>query len=240
MASARELLRSGFAVGVTLSMFLSFIVILVVLDAVLPSADGESFLRQNIGIIPAMGFMSLAFVGTSVTLVAYRDRGTLRLLGTTPLSRRSILLGQLPVRAVIAALESLIVLVLMWSTGTRSPVTLACAAVTLAFGAAMFLSLGLLLGARGTNVDLTMQISLIAPVVLIATSGVALPAEVLPVWLAAVFDALPTTWFVGAFGQGAAMSLAGILTAWAGLVAAALVAFAIAIRIFDWGDEKRG
>ena len=239
-SSGRELLRNGFSAGVMFFMFLSLIVILGMLDLLLQNsmAGGESLLRQNLGVIPAMGFISLAFVGTSVPLVTYRERGTLRLLGTTPLSKRSFLIGQLPVRAAIATAESVVVLALMRVTGTHSPPTLAVAAVTLLFGAAMFLAIGVLVGSRGRNADLVMQISLIAPIVVIATSGVLFPLGALPEWLSAGTAVLPTTWFIAAIDSAATMPFTTLLASWIGLLAVAIAALCIAVRIFDWGAEN--
>lgn len=236
--SARELIRSGFTAGVMVFMFASFVVVLLVVDAVMPAPGGRSFLEQSIGIVPAMGFLSLALVGTAVPLVDYRDRGTLVLLGTTPLGRRSILLGQLPVRVAIAAIEGVIVLVLMGTTGGRTPIALASAAITLVCGAGMFLALGLLVGARGRNVDAVMQIGLLAPVMLIATSGAVIPFAILPDWLAAAFSALPTTWFVMAFDSAVQQTWGEALATWGGLLAVAALALLTAIRLFDWGVEK--
>lgn len=219
--------------------FLSFIVILVVMDLLLPHPlAGESLLRQNLEIIPAMGYLSLAFIGTSVPLVTYRDRGTLLLLATTPLSRRDFLIGQIPVRAVIAAAEGIVVLLLMWLAGTRSPTALAYAAGTLIFGASMFLALGALCGARGRNVDLTMQLSLIAPIIIIATSG-AVPLGMLPEWARATIGMLPSTWFMAALDGAERLSPTSILVAWFGLLAVTAAALAVAVGIFDWGVEKR-
>lgn len=241
-ASSRELMRSGFTAGVIVFMFLSFIIILVLLDAFLQSeTGGASFLSSSIGIVPAMGFMALGFVGTAVPLVTYRDRGTLRLLGTTPLNRWSFLMGQIPVRGVIATIEIIIIVCLMAATGTHSPLRLLEALVTLVCGAAMFLAFGLLLGARGKNVDLTMQISLIAPIVVIATSGLALPLDIMPTWVEIISNALPTTWFMEALNSissKADLDLALPLY-WAGLLGIAGLAAAIAAAIFDWGGEQK-
>jgi len=238
LTSARELIRSGFTAGVMVFIFVSFVVILLVLDAVLPAAAGTSLLARGIGAVAAWGFLSISVIGTAVPLVAYRERGTLALLATTPAGRRNLLVGQLPVRAAIAAIEGLIVLMLMAVVGESTPLMLIAAAVTLLCGAAMFLALGLLIGARGTNVDAVMQIGLLAPVVLIATSGAVIPLTILPDWLAAVFRALPTTWFVTAFDSAEQQSWTDALAVWGGLTAVAVAALLVAIRLFDWGVEK--
>jgi hypothetical protein len=60
-------------------------------------------LRVNLGVATMLGIASIAFIGTTVPLVAMRERGLLRLFGTTPLRRSTFLLAQLPARAAIAA-----------------------------------------------------------------------------------------------------------------------------------------
>ena len=75
-------------------------------------ADGSfetDILRINLPTTLALGFMSIAFTGTTAPLVALRKRGTLRLLGTTPVRRLSFIVAQTPVRAAVGIVEAAII-----------------------------------------------------------------------------------------------------------------------------------
>lgn len=237
LASAKELVRSGLTVVIILLSFGLILGIFIVIDFLFPNAPQENLSFQNsLGVISMMGMSSVAFTGTAVPLVSYRERGTLRLLSSTPLSRFAFLSGQLPIRAAIVLVELIILCLVMLTLGAHDFSQFFGVIVTTVCGFLMFMSLGVLLGSRGTNADFTMQLSLLIPVIVIFTSGIAIPLESFPGWVSSVIHFLPTTWFMEAFntwtGRVGAVS---IQVYWVCMAGASLISMTIASRCFDWG-----
>lgn len=99
------------------------------------------------------GLASLALFSVGTVIVTMRQRGILRLLGTTPVSRLAFVLAQIPARLVLAAVFSiagLIVYRLLWDVPIwRVLATEATALV----GFGVLSTLGYLIGARGTSYE---------------------------------------------------------------------------------------
>lgn len=238
MASARELTRSGFTVAVILASFVLMLGIFIALDFLFGERAGEQ-LKRSLGVVSAMGMMAIAFTGTAVPLVTYRDRGTLRILSATPVSRLAFLVGQVPVRAAIAAIELIVILATMLVVGARHPGDYLTVVLSTLCGFLMFMSLGVLLGARGTNSELIMQISLILPVVVIFTSGVAIPIDFFPQWMQFATELLPTTWFMASLNDWVTTD-DFLVQHWLGMTGLSAASLACAARYFVWdGSEPK-
>lgn len=232
-ASTRELLRSGLTATIILLSFAAMLSIFLTID--LLSHSGDS-LRKSLGVVSAMGMASIAFTGTSVPLVTYRERGTMSLLRSTPLSRIAFLCGQVPVRAMIAFAELVIISLVIVALGERDLWHIASLAVTSLIGFLMFMSLGFLLGARGANSDFTMQVSLIFPILVIFTSGIGIPLDALPLWANSLVDALPTTWFMDALNSWTGVERGLPLPInWILMITVAILSTLLAAVTFDWG-----
>jgi ABC-2 type transport system permease protein len=198
-------------------------------------------LQENLGIVVLVGVASLAFIGTTVPLVAMRERGLLRLLGVTPLRRSTFLLAQLPLRALVA------VGILVLTTGIAvwrryvDGVDLLALGVSFLLGAAMLFVLALVFAARSRNAEATQQTMVMVTIGLVFASGGLLPQSILPAAVQVAMNCLPTTWFVAA----ASASLTGaepflpVPALWGLMSLVTVVAGVLAVRWFEWDQSER-
>ena len=85
---SRDLLRAPKTLVSMSMVFVTFLVVYLLLQWSIDAQGGEAdFIRSNLGVVLMAGFCSIALVGTTVPLVAMRERGTLRAFATVPLSR---------------------------------------------------------------------------------------------------------------------------------------------------------
>ncbi|WP_158253238.1 ABC transporter permease [Cryobacterium sp. N19] len=197
-------------------------------------------LRANLGVAAMLGIASIAFIGTTVPLVAMRERGLLRLFGTTPLRRSTFLLAQLPARVLVAAVPiTLTVAIAVWQRYLDGLDVLGLG-VTFLLGTAMLLSFGLLFAARSRNAEATQQSMVMLTIMLTFASGGLLPASIVPPVIQIAMNCLPTTWLATA----ASVTLTGSepffpLTAlWALMAVAAGCAAGMAARLFEWDQSE--
>ena len=198
-------------------------------------------LQENLGIVVLVGVASLAFIGTTVPLVAMRERGLLRLLGVTPLRRSTFLLAQLPLRALVA------VGILVLTTGIAvwrryvDGVDLPALGVSFLLGAAMLFALALVFAARSRNAEATQQTMVMVTIGLVFASGGLLPQSILPAAVPVAMNCLPTTWFVAA----ASASLTGaepflpVPALWGLMSLVTVAAGVLAVRWFEWDQSER-
>ncbi|MFH8774365.1 MULTISPECIES: ABC transporter permease [unclassified Streptomyces] len=187
-----------------------------------------------------MALMSTAFFGTATPLVALRTRGTLRLLGTTPLSRATFVLAQAPVRLALVVVQLLVlgvVAVAMEFIPLADTVRLMGTGL---LGAVMLFAFGYLIAARMRNAEVVNGLlGLLMPVVLFF-SGLFLPMSMLPSAVTAVSDVLPTTYLVDALNHdlNKAASAHSLTTDWLILVVATVVFGGLAARLFRWDQGE--
>ncbi|MCB7136946.1 ABC transporter permease [Cellulosimicrobium marinum] len=201
VVNGRHLVRDPRTGLATVFVFAFYLVVVFVLDATF--ADGAAqvdLVRLNLGTALGVGLMSIAFLGTAVPLVALRERGTLRLLGTTPVPRGLFLLSMLPVRVVLAAGEGLVVLVIAAAAGYTGGAGAGRLAVTMILGIAMLFALALLFAARARSAETAQQAMATLPLLLIAPGGGIIPVGLLPDAVQVVCNAIPTTWLIAALG----------------------------------------
>lgn len=196
--------------------------------------------RSNLAATLMMGYAGVAFLGTAVPLVALRKRGTLRLLGTTPLRRMTFILAQTPIRFGIGAIQAVIVILLAVGYGYVGGLSLLRLLVTLLLGLALFFALGYLLASRSRNPELITQISGVLPVVVLFLSGSVFPMYILPDVVQEAIKFLPTTWFV----QAASADLVGtapfvnVYVLWGMMAAATLLLTVLAAKLFKWDHAE--
>lgn len=233
----RELLRSKRALVALLVSFAALPVLFWGIDILIVEATGSpaGLLRTSLPLIAMTGFMAVAFILTTVQLVTYRSSGVLLQLATTSARRTAFLLGHVPVRAGILALEAIVIIAIAIADGidTRDVGILA---VTLLLGGAMMLAFGYLLAARMTNPDVALQLSYIIPMIGLFTSGAVFPLEMLPEWITIVFRALPSTWFVNTLSALFANTapFLPLNVTWALMTLFAAGAAYVAVRSHQW------
>lgn len=189
-----------------------------------------------------MALMSIAFFGTATPLIALRARGTLRLLGTTPLNRMTFVLAQAPVRLALVALQLVVLgVAAVWMDFLPVAGTLRLMGTGL-LGAVMLFAFGYLIAARMRNAEVVNGLlGLLMPIVLFS-SGLFLPMDMLPSVVGSISRALPTSYLVDALNHdlNAAASVHSLAVDWLVLLAGALIFGGLAARLFRWdqGEER--
>lgn len=238
VANAKELIRNRKGSISILFMFGFLFILIALIDAAMP---GLGILRTNLATIAAIGFMAITFLGTAVPLVSLRERGTLRLLGTTPIRKGVFIAAQTPARLVAGAVVAIIVVVAALALGALDVIGLLRLLVTFAVGLAMFFAFAYLLASRSRNTELVNNVAVMIPIAAMFASGDVFPREIIPQPVAVVLECLPTTWFV----RAAAADLSGATTAipvpvlWLMMAAVGGLAAFLAARLFVWDDRDR-
>ncbi|MGO2611296.1 MAG: ABC transporter permease [Glutamicibacter ardleyensis] len=246
LTHSREAMRDRRGMVTMLVVFGGLLIGLAVLDLLIAwnndsqphgTSKGSGVLASSLPMIALIGFSSLALVNTAVPLAAYRAKNILRHLGTTPVSRGLFIVAHVPVRIGLGLLQVATLLILAVLFATPTPAASLRAALLMFSAMLAFLALGYLLGALLRDPDRALNLSFILTIVLIATSGTALPLESLPDMAGSVLSWLPTTQFV----LGLRAELLGTGTAglpfWAIvslLLGIAVALLAVASRIFRW------
>ncbi|MEX2982484.1 ABC transporter permease [Streptomyces sp. C36] len=189
-----------------------------------------------------MALMSMAFFGTATPLIALRARGTLRLLGTTPLRRRTFVLAQAPVRLALVAVQLVILGAIAVGLGFLSAANAVRVLGTGFLGAVMLFAFGYLVAARMRNAEVANGLlAVLMPLVLFA-SGLFLPLDLLPSAVQDISKALPTTYLVDALSHDltGATSAHGLALDWLVLLAGTVIFGGLAARLFSWdqGEER--
>lgn len=229
--SWKELSRAVEAVGVPASK-------IAVVDA--NGSPEVDVLRINLATVLVTGFMAIAFIGTSIPLTAMRQKGTLRLLGTTPVNRLAFILSQSPVRLALGLAEAAVILVVAWTQGYVASANLLRLSVTLVIGLLMLFALAYLLASRSTNADVITQITGFLPVIVILTSGTVMPSELFPAPVQFITRCFPTTWFMQAVGADASGVTPFVPVYWLWLMMGVVTVAAaiLSARIFKWDQGE--
>lgn len=197
-------------------------------------------LRSNLGVTLMMGIASTAFIGTTVPLVAARERGLLRLLGTTPLRRSTFLLGQVPARVLVAVTFMAATLAIALWQRYVDGIDLIGLGITFIFSTTMLLSFGLLCAARARNEESTQQSMVMLTILLTFASGGLLPSSLVPEVVQIFLNALPTTWVAVAAGSTltGAPPFLPVSVLWVLMAVATVVAIGLAARLFEWDQSE--
>lgn len=214
-------------------------------DIAVVYADGSPVFDPLKGALPTvvmLGLLSLALLGTAAPLVGLRGRGTLRLLGTTPVRRWTFILSQTPCRVALGALQMTIIAGYAWYLGYLEAAAIPALLVTVLLGLSMLLALAYLFASRMVSQDLATTIaSLLLPVAMLF-AGSMVPKQLMPAAVQQIADYLPTTLLsqavgISLVGDGSAGSLP---IKWALMGLTALIATALAAKLFTWdqGDAR--
>ncbi len=239
---ARDLLRAPKTLVSMSMVFVTFLCVYLLLQWSIDAQGGEvDFIRSNLGVVLMAGFCSIALVGTTVPLVATRERGTLRAFATVPLSRTVFLLSVLPVRCMLALLQVVVVLVVAAVRGYLVELDGFRLLVSAMLGLAMLMGVALLFAARARSAEATQQSMAMLSILIVFASGGLLPEGMVPEAVTAAMRLLPTTWFAEALsadlvGRAPFVPLAVL---WAGMAIIAAGALMLAVRRFDWDARDR-
>ncbi len=196
-----------------------------------PSVDLGGFRLVDLyaPIVISLALATLAFATLPAILAVYRERGVLRRLSTTPVGPWRLVVAQLQVQLVVAALSAALALAtgaivfdIVW------PQNPAGFALSFGLAASAMLAIGLLIGAVAPTVSSGQGIGMAVYFPMLFFAGVYFPREAMPEGLRAVSDMTPSGAAVQAFQDTwagltppvSSLLVMGAFTVVAGLLAA--------------------
>ncbi|ARF80545.1 ABC transporter [Kitasatospora aureofaciens] len=240
---ARELLRDRRYFYFALFFPFGMTGIFLTIGAIAPKSSGTPDFMQLV--IPMALFLAVTSTALTVTtgpLANLRSKGTLRLLGTTPVGRARLVFTHMSARIVMVVCQALALLVLAYAMGkveaSRLP---ALFGITL-LGLAMFGGIGYLIGGRLSSPDAATNVGTLVQLLSLFLSGLAFPLHLMPAALAKTLSVLPTTCFADLMTT---QMSAGepYHPAWLSASVVAVTAVAVtflAVRTFRWDQGEAG
>jgi ABC-2 type transport system permease protein len=199
--------------------------------------------------IAVFAVVTACYTNMVISLAIARDEGILKRFRGTPLPPWIFMAGRITSSVWIGVLA----VVIMFAIGaafydvqvfTR---TMPAAVVTFLVGAACFCALGLAVAGLVPSGDASPAVANATLLPLAFLSGIFIPLEQAPSWVATIGDLFPLKHFVDAFGgafnpfttgSGFAWDHLGVMAAWG------VAGMAVALRFFAWeprrGGERRG
>lgn len=187
---------------------------------------------------------SLAVFGIATPIVTMRQRGILRLLGTTPVSRLTFVLAQVPARLCLGVgmtLATLAFVYIKWDVGLPQ---LAAAFVTAMLGFCMLAAIGYLFGGVMTSPEATFAV--LSPLLTFGSmaGAVFFPLDTMPIpWLKYVPPFVPLSYLADALRQELGIGGKPLAPQWVdhlALVAITVVLTVLAVRCFRWDQTEQG
>ncbi|MDS1272264.1 ABC transporter permease [Lipingzhangella sp. LS1_29] len=233
-ANTRELLRDRTTLFGALLMPVGFIAMSVMLVALIPTAPGIDAAEMFLPFGLTMTLGAVIFFGTVSPIVDLRRRGTLRLLGTTPLPRWTFLLALVPFRALLIVVALVAVVAAAAVFDSWAPSQLPALVVTTVLGSALMLAIGFLLGAFLNSTETASTTLTVVLLAFVFAGGGVLPFELFPDRVGAVLEWLPPALFTDALANGltGGNTTHPVWLAWIVLAGATLVVGAAALRLF--------
>lgn len=195
-------------------------------------------------IVPMAVFLAVTGVALTMTagpIAGYREHGTLRVLGTTPVSRREFIVSHLVVRALASFVLAAAVIVVGAAVGLVPWDSIWRLVPAVIGGLAVFLGLGYLVGGLVSSGQLATNLSTLIQVSALFLSGAAVPYSIMPAGVVTVLGWLPTSQLTGLVFW-ATRSPAQLHPWWVCLavsLATGTVAVLTAARMFRWDTGPR-
>jgi ABC-2 type transport system permease protein len=238
----RELMRDKRYFWFALLFPFGMLGIFMVIGKLVPVESGApDFTKIVIPMALFLAVTSSALTVTAGPLAGMRAKGTLRLLGTTPLSRGRLIYTHVIVRVGMVTAQAVGLLAVALAVGAVSLRQIPGLLGITLLGMAMFGAVGYLLGGRLSSPDAATNIGTLIQLATLFLSGLTFPFALMPEEVVRVLTLLPSTFF-------ADLMLTQIPDAtpyhpaWlsvivvAGTTAAAMLG---AIRLFKW-DQGEG
>lgn len=191
--------------------------------------------------ILAMSLMQLGLFGTAAPLVSLREKGVLRRMGATPLSRTTPLVSQVAFRMTLAFLQTAILIgVGMAAFDVQIELANLPAIVgTVLFGAGMFITLGYFLSTLANTEEALQGIVALPNFLFMFLSGIFWPVDFMPNWIRPLVDVIPLTYLgdllrkvmIGAGSYFSAERSLLVLGIWLA------VCTVLALRFFKWEPQ---
>ncbi|MBN2015520.1 ABC transporter permease [Candidatus Dojkabacteria bacterium] len=192
--------------------------------------------------VVAMSLMQGGLFGVIGTIVDYREKGILKRLFATPLSKSNFLISQILSRLVVSIIQVLILLVTSYVIFKIKIVgSLVLVAFLAILGSLTFLSLGFAISGIAKTSESARAIIMPVQMILMFTSGVYFSREVLPTWLYDITAYTPLTYLSDGLRdvmtRGYGLLDDTVKTATIGISVWLIIFIILAIRSFKW--EKK-
>jgi ABC-2 type transport system permease protein len=191
--------------------------------------------------ILAIALLQLGLFATATPLLRARDRGTLRHLGTTPVTRTEMIVAQLILRLIVGTAQLCLLLGLaVFVFDVRIAGSAPSLLGTALLGTVMLVAIGYALAGVMPTVETGMKVVMLANFAMIFGGNVFWSLSDAPGPVRYVMYALPLTYLSDMFRQ-IVSGLSGVFPLWidAAVVAGiALAAIAVASRTFRFDMER--
>lgn len=236
----RELLRDRRYFWFALLFPYGMLGIFLFMGTVVPSSgSGPNFTQIVIPLALFLAVTSAALTVTAGPLAGMRSKGTLRLLGTTPVGKARLLLTHMAPRVVMVVCQAVILLAIAVAIGAVEVTALPALFGITVLGMALFGSIGYLIGGRLSSPDAATNVSTFVQLGALFLSGLAFPLYLMPPAASNVLGLLPTTFYADLMTTQLASGTA-VHPAWLSVLVIVLttaVVVAMAIRTFKWDQS---
>ena len=235
-AHAREMVRDRKTAAGSIGIPVFFLLLFVAMAALMDSGAEHTLMRRLLPLSLLFVFGSLIFFGTVSPAVELRQRGTLRLLSSTPLRPGTFLLALAPARLLLAVLFVAASAGVSAGFGLLPVGRLPVLVVTSLVGLAFLLALGFLLAARLSTAESAGNVLSLVLMVLAFLAGGLVPLSTLPGAVGRVLGWLPPALFYDGLSYGLVGGPARhpVAVGWAVVLVVAAVLGVAAVRTFRW------
>lgn len=158
------------------------------------ASEGVNAVDFGLPAVLILAFFSLATMGTMAPIIQMRERGSLRILGLTPLPRSTFILAHLSARFVLGLVQLTILLSIAYVLD-KLPVNRLPAIIGMSvLGLLMLFSLGYALAGLVPSVEVANGVGGGMMPIILMFCGVMMPFEVLPEWVATAARFIPVTY----------------------------------------------
>lgn len=192
--------------------------------------------------VVAMSLMQGGLFGVVGTIVTYREKGILKRLFATPLSKSTFLLANIISRLFISILQVIILLATSYAVFQIKIVgSLFLVALFSVLGSLAFLAIGFAISGFSKTTEAARAIMMPIQMVMMFTSGVYFPREVLPDWLYKITNYLPLTYLADGLRyittRGYSLADKDLQIAFGGVVVWMFIFVVVAIVTFKWDSN---
>lgn len=243
LTNLRELIRDKmtFFFVLIFPFVLLFIFFILSLSNSGAAAQAQGFdpLRYLLPGILVMSFTSLGVFGLATPLITLRQRGTLRLLGMTPLSPLTFVIAQVAARFLLAFVQLVAILILsFFILGNVAVGHLPGIFLSALLGILMLFALGYVLGEVIPSPEAAGGLigGLLAPILML--TGVLLPFSILPDFVLKIARFIPLTYLGDALRQQfiGGPAIAPLPIDNLVLFGSTVALFLLAVRLFHWAQ----
>lgn len=186
----------------------------------------------------AMSLMQLGLFGTAAPLVSLREKGVLRRMGATPLSKTTMMASQIAFRLTIAFVQTAVIVgvgAVAFNVHIKYANLPGIIGVML-LGASLFITMGYFIAGLSRTEEAVQGLISLPNFIFMFLSGIFFPVDIMPKWIRPLVDIIPLTYVGDALRKmmidaGSYYSMLrnlGVMAAWL------IVCAVLALRFFRW------